>query len=184
MDDKNFIMTNPRLRFFRYFITLNRVLVALAGFGMFVMMCTTVIARYILKVDLNGLNEYLYFCMIWLFFMGAGVGAFEKSHLNADVFDVLFQNKRLLAANTFVRNTLELLLYVAFFYCSVCMIQRGVKIPMYTEVHHLPYLIGYAAVCYSGFMMMVYTTLHYCFYIYHLVTDRRDRGTKEKEAEQ
>lgn len=184
MDEKNnFIATNPYLRVFYYFIKLNRALVAISGFALFVMMCTTVVARYILKVDLNGLNEYLYFCMMWVFFMGAGVGAYEKSHLNADIIDVLVKSSKARAINTFIKNTLELILYAAFFYCSILMIRRGIRIPRHTDIHHLPYLVGYAAVFYSGFMMLIYTLMHYAYYLWELLFKNRKPGSQRKEGE-
>lgn len=61
MDVKNYILSTPRLRIFKYLIKLNEILIALSGFATFVIMCMGVVARYILKVDLNNINEYLYF---------------------------------------------------------------------------------------------------------------------------
>ena len=163
--EENFFETHPRMRPLLYFIKFNRALIAIFGFAIFVIMCVNVVARYILKADLNDINEYLFFCMAWLFFMGSGVGAYEKSHLTADVFDTLVKNPKVIAVQTFIKNTLELLLYGAFFVCAINMVRRGIKIPMYTTTHHLPYLIGYASVCYCGFMMLVYDLVHYCIYI-------------------
>lgn len=99
--------------------------------------------------------------MTWLFFMGAAVGAIEKSHLRADFFEIIVKNKFVLGMNTFIKNTLELILYGIFFYCAIRMIRRGMRIPTYTDVHRLPYMIGYISVCYSGFVMTLSTLVHY-----------------------
>ena len=53
-----------------------------------------------------------------------------------------------------------------------------IKIPIYTDIHRIPNIIGYVAVCYSGFMMVVYTLIHYVIYIYNLVTGHQLRYTE------
>ena len=92
-----------------------------------------------------------------------------------NVFDTLVKNPKVIAVQTFIKNTLELLLYGAFFVCAINMVRRGIKIPMYTTTHHLPYLIGYASVCYCGFMMLVYDVVHYCIYIHGLLAGKRNK---------
>lgn len=177
MDDNYFIEHDPRMKPLRIFIKVNRMAIALFGFLIFVVMCANVAARYLLKLDLNDINEYLYFFMAWLFFMGSGMGGYEKSHLTADVFDTLVKNQRAIAVQTFIKNTLEVILYGVFFACTVSMVLRGIKIPMYTTTHHLPYLIGYASVCYCGFIMFLFSVLHYGSYLHRLIRGRR--GQKE-----
>lgn len=43
------------------------------------------IARYILKIDLYGYEEWVKIFAFWLYFIGAGFGAFAGTHVSADL---------------------------------------------------------------------------------------------------
>src|SRR5699024_5984200 len=54
----------------------------------------TVVMRYILKIDLFGLEELLVIPAFWLYFIGASFGTYEKSHISAELVSVYVKNEK------------------------------------------------------------------------------------------
>ena len=68
-------------------ITTN--LFAVVSFGMSmlltVIICAATILRYCFEIDLFGYEEWIKVFAFWLYFMGAAYGAFEGTHISADL---------------------------------------------------------------------------------------------------
>ena len=52
-----------------------------------------VIMRYVFKSPFVGLEELAAYVAFWLYFIGGSYGSYERSHISADLSQLLFKNK-------------------------------------------------------------------------------------------
>lgn len=76
---------NSLLRIQGWILVVSSLLVVLAE-GM------TVIMRYLLKVDLFGMEELIIIPAFWLYFIGASVGTYHKRHITAELVSEFVKN--------------------------------------------------------------------------------------------
>ena len=167
MEERNIFEDNPRLKPFTWIYKFNGVLEGFIALFLLVIMTVMVVGRYLFKLDLNAADEYMYFALVWSIFLGGAAGSYEKSHLKADTIAALCKNKVVLKINAFLNNTLTLIIVGAFVYFAVLMVMDWFQLPTKTNVHRMPFLIGYSAVLVGGILMFIYTAFHYYSYLYY-----------------
>ncbi len=59
------------------------------------LMSLLVIFRYILKIDLFGIEEIVVIFAFWLYFIGGSFGSYTRSHITADVITMYIKDDRL-----------------------------------------------------------------------------------------
>lgn len=77
---------NTLLRLQRIVMLLSIVLTLAAVFS-------EIIARYILKSPFVGIEELAAYCAFWLYFIGGSYGAYERSHISADISSVVLKDR-------------------------------------------------------------------------------------------
>jgi TRAP-type C4-dicarboxylate transport system permease small subunit len=55
-------------------------------------MCLEVFMRYILKSPFIGIEELAAYFAFWLYFIGSSYGSYERSHITADLSQMVFKN--------------------------------------------------------------------------------------------
>lgn len=136
-------------------------------------MCVQVFLRYFLKGNLTGMEDYIYFFLMWMVFVGAGVAVFENTHLRSDTLVVLIKNKQFLNKMFFIVDFIEVVLYCLFLYYSYLYILDCLAIPGKTRVWKIPNLIGQSAVIYGAILIVIFG-----LYVYVRNTKKRIRGYK------
>ena len=73
-----------------------------------------VIMRYFFQAPLVGIEEFAAYTAFWLYFIGGSYGAYERSHISADLSQLLFKNKLTYAKSHFATSLVSALsiLYV------------------------------------------------------------------------
>ena len=152
---------------------LNGIFVALLILSITVIMCVQVFIRYFLKGNLTGMEDYIYFFLMWMVFVGAGVAVFENTHLRSDTLIVLIKNKRFLNKALLIVDFIEVVLYFAFLYFSYLYILDCLAIPGKTRVWKIPNLVGQASVLYGAILIAAFG-----IYVYLKNTKKRIRAFK------
>ena len=120
------------------------------------------VMRYILEMDLYGYEEWIKIFAFWLYFMGAGYGAFAGSHVSADLVQSYVKEgtfKRLLIfTKTFITLGVTLLFtwygYDFFIFGFTGPLGTGVAIPK-TVAWRIPLWTAYSAI-FVGLLSMSY----------------------------
>lgn len=160
-------------RLVRFLYEFNGYLVALLILSITVIMCIQVFIRYFLKGNLTGMEDYIYFFLMWMVFTGAGVAVFENTHLRSDTLIVLIKNKRFLNKALLVVDFIEVVLYYVFLYFSYLYILDCLAIPGRTRVLKIPNLVGQASVMYGAVLIAAFG-----LYVYVKNTQKRVRAFK------
>lgn len=169
--EKNLEKEGVLSRIVRFLYELNGYLVALLILSITVIMCVQVFIRYFLKGNLTGMEDYIYFFLMWMVFTGAGVAVFENTHLRSDTLIVLIKNKRFLNKALLVVDLIEVILYYVFLYFSYLYILDCLAIPGRTRVLKIPNLVGQASVIYGAVLIAAFG-----LYVYVKNTKKRVRA--------
>ncbi|MTI17747.1 TRAP transporter small permease [Rhodobacteraceae bacterium RKSG542] len=122
-----------------------------------------VIFRYIFKTDLFAYEEWLLPICFWMFFMGAAVGSYEDSHINADLFDNILSNPKALWIRKVIIVGLELIITCFLVYWALLMI--GDEIAAYpnwksTIALKIPFVVPRLGILLGFALMGFYSALH------------------------
>lgn len=120
------------------------------------------VMRYILKVDLYGYEEWVKIFAFWLYFMGAGFGAFAGTHVSADLVQSYLPESWLKRFLLFVRTVVTVgvtLLFTwygwdFFWFAYVGPLGTGVAIPK-TVAWRIPLWTAYLSI-FIGLVYMSY----------------------------
>lgn len=164
-------------RVVRFLYELNGYFVALLILSITIIMCVQVFIRYFLKGNLTGMEDYIYFFLMWMVFTGAGVAVFENTHLRSDTLIVLVKNKRFLNKALLVVDLVEVVLYYVFLYYSYLYIMDCLAIPGRTRVLKIPNLVGQASVIYGAVLIAAFG-----LYVYVRKTKKRVRALKAYQS--
>jgi TRAP-type C4-dicarboxylate transport system permease small subunit len=143
----------------------------LAFFSLITVICSLLLSliiaaaaftRYIIGGDLYGFEEWVKLLAFWLYFMGGAYGAYNNTHVSADVVDSYMKNGTFKRAVIFVRNLItsgiSILFtwygYDFFMFGFMGPLGTGVAVPR-TTVWQIPLWTSYLAV-FLGLIFMTY----------------------------
>jgi TRAP-type C4-dicarboxylate transport system permease small subunit len=123
--------------------------------------------RYLFEEDLFGAEELILLAAFWLYFLGASIGSYEKSHITADILSFLVKTQKAKAIIAVINSMLTSALFLYATYWGFNFFVWGiVKMPK-TPILHLPIVYAQSSV-FIGFVMMTYYSLG------HMVNDIKE----------
>ena len=152
----------PKVLFDKIVINAFSVSVFVSSILLTVIIATATLARYVFKADLYGYEEWVKLFAFWLYFSGAAIGAFNGSHITADIVEAYVPEgtfKRFLAV---LRNTITVGVNGLFVYFGYDFFMfgfrgplgTGIALPM-TTVWRIPLWTSYLAI-FLGLSFMLY----------------------------
>jgi len=91
---------------------LQIVVMVVGGSIVGILIFTEVFLRYVLGSPLFGIEELILFIGMWLYFMGASYGAFERTHIKAELINIWCKSERSLAILRSIASILTVTLSV------------------------------------------------------------------------
>ncbi len=83
--------TVPRL-LWNALLRLQRIVMLATILFTVISICVEVVARYIFHSPIVGLEELAAYVVFWLYFTGGSYGAYERSHISADLSQLFLKN--------------------------------------------------------------------------------------------
>lgn len=87
----------------RVFIAVFSIIIVLGSVGLTLIIAGAATARYVFKSDFYGYEEIAVLVAFWLYFIGAAYGAYNNTHVSADVVDAYFPEGQAKRVLTFLR---------------------------------------------------------------------------------
>lgn len=170
----------PKNIFDRIIINSFSVICFLCATILTLIICVATFFRYILEGNLYGYEEWVKIIAFWLYFIGAAIGAYNRTHVSADLVNAYLPDgtlkKFLIVVRNFITVCVALLFtwygYDFFMFGFRGPLGTGIAIPM-TSVWRIPMWIGYLSV-FLGLLFMVY------YFARDLVISLRDLFGGEK----
>src|SRR5699024_2166252 len=98
---------------------MQRVILVICSLLLALGLGLTVIMRYILKIDLFGLEELIVIPAFWLYFIGASFGTYKKSHISAELVSVYIKSKKVKIYIEFLTSLVTTILCVIVSYWTI-----------------------------------------------------------------
>lgn len=144
-------------------VHIQRAILAFASMAAVICVCGTTIARYVFHRDLFGIEEVITLLAMWIYWIGAVYGSYEKSHITADMLSVLIKTEKGKYRLDLVVNLLTVAISGIFAYWSVAdYLIWNIQSKTATTGLHIPYLASNIAITISFIMMFLY-------FLYHLI---------------
>jgi TRAP-type C4-dicarboxylate transport system permease small subunit len=157
-------------------VYLQRWFLIIAGCLITVLVFIEVMLRYVFESPLFGIEELIVFIAMWLYFIGAALGAHERSHIKADVIHVWVKSARGMAIihtiNSVITVTLSAIMASWCYDYFLFGIQKGGQSPAL----RIPLVLPQSAVFVGAILMTLY------FFV-ELVDNFRNAISKEPTLE-
>ena len=156
---------NGSLRFFipRAFLLFEKTVMIIGCVALTLIICASVVARYFLRANLYGYEEIVTIFAFWVYFMGGAYGAYEGTHISADLVNVYLKDCVLKNTVTLIKDGvtfgISLLFtwygYEFFMFGFMGPLGTGIALPT-TPVWRIPMWVSYAAIFLGLTLMSAY----------------------------
>jgi TRAP-type C4-dicarboxylate transport system permease small subunit len=137
-------------------VYLQRWFLIIAGCLITVLVFIEVMLRYVFESPLFGIEELIVFIAMWLYFIGAALGAHDRSHIKADVIHVWVKSARGMAIihtiNSVITVTLSAIMASWCYDYFLFGIQKGGQSPAL----RIPLVLPQSAVFVGAILMTLY----------------------------
>ena len=74
-------------------VALQRFLVVMSGLAITLLIFVQVVSRYVFSTAIFGIEEIACYIAVWLYFLGAAVGAEQRGHMSASLVSLIWQGE-------------------------------------------------------------------------------------------
>jgi len=135
----------------------------------------SVILRYIVHRNFDGLTEIVVILVSWLYFTGSAVAAYQNCHINASILDMFVKRKKSFAIMQTVRQVISLFFYGVIFVLAMNNVTWMLQSKPRTPMLRLPQVIMYIPIAICFFLSSLYTIAH----IVEFVREARNTDASE-----
>lgn len=143
----------PRLPLWGALGTFQRMVMAVTSVCIVVMICSTVVLRYVFGSDFYGSEEIIQMLAFWLYFMGAAQGSREKSQISADILTCYISSVRVCRVAHLLKDVITVVICLLVTYWACRFVGWGFEMMPKSPVFRLPMLIPHTAIG-LGFVLM------------------------------
>ena len=146
----------------RIVINLFSIICFVSMISLTLIICVATFFRYILEGNLYGYEEWVKLLAFWLYFIGAAIGAYNRTHVSADLVNAYLPDGIIKRSLTVLKNLITVCVatlfawygYDFFMFGYQGPLGTGIAIPK-TSVWRIPLWVGYISV-FIGLVFMVY----------------------------
>ncbi len=137
-------------------VRLQRWFLITAGCMITVLVFIEVMLRYVFESPLFGIEELIVFIAMWLYFIGAALGAHDRTHIKADVINVWVKSPRGMAIIYTVNSLVTVFLSAVMATWCYDYFIFGINKWGATPALRLPLVIPQSAVFLGAILMTIY----------------------------
>lgn len=126
--------------------------------------CATIM-RYVLEMDLYGYEEWIKIFAFWLYFMGAGYGAFAGTHVSADLIQSYMKESVLKRLIIFIRTLVTLGITLLFTWYGYDFFMFGFTGPLGTGVA-IPRSVAWRIPLWTAYLSIFLGLLSMSYYFF------------------
>ena len=131
-----------------------------SGMIILLAMVATVVLRYVLKMNLFGMDEIILCFVFWFYFFGGVNGSREDSQIRADVAATLIKNKKAVWILRLVTRVIELVVLAFLVVLSVQLFITNCDRMPSTQGLKIPYIVPQFAIVVGFALMFIYNVGH------------------------
>jgi len=157
-------------------VSLQKYFLIIGGCVITVLVFTEVMLRYVFVSPLFGIEELIVFIAMWLYFIGASLGAYERSHIKADVIHIWVKGPRSMAIVHVINSVITVILSAILVGWSYHYFIFGIEKGGQTPALRLPLVLSQSAVFAGAILMTMY-------FLVELVENFRNAVSKRPTVE-
>ena len=157
MDD---IPKCARLSINKMLLKIERFILMVVPILVMLLLVTSVVMRYIFKMDLFGIEELMAIVAMWMYMIGAAYASYENSHIRADILETFIQNPKTKALFKIIENIIVLIVLVPFVYWGLQYASWNIASGNKTAFWKLPMLLSQIPITIGLILMLIYTIIH------------------------
>ena len=160
---------HPKNWFDKIVIGFCSIVMFVSSLGLAAILSIVTFYRYVLEADLNAYDEVVTLIAFWLYFTGAAYGAYNNTHVSADVVNAYAPEGPIRNALVFLRDLITVAVaalftwygYDFFMFGYLGPLGIGVAIPK-TAVHKIPFWTSYLPIFGGLIIMTIYFFRNLC----------------------
>lgn len=137
-------------------LSLQKGFIIIAGCIVAVLIFIEVMLRYVFGSPLFGVEEMVTLIAMWLYFLGASYGAYERSHIKAELVHLWFKTPRSLACVKSIASLITVILSLIMVSWSYPYFIWGIKEGETSQALLLPMVLSQSAVFFGAILMSIY----------------------------
>ena len=137
-------------------LSFQKGFIIIAGCIVAVLIFIEVMLRYVFGSPLFGVEEMVTLIAMWLYFLGASYGAYERSHIKAELVHLWFKTPRSLALVKSLASFITLVLSLIMVSWSYPYFIWGIKEGETSQALLLPMVLSQSAVFFGAILMSIY----------------------------
>lgn len=130
-----------------------------------VIISAATIMRYVLEMDLYGYEEWIKIFAFWLYFMGAGYGAFAGTHVSADLIQSYMKESMLKRLIIFIRTIITLGVTLLFTWYGYDFFMFGFSGPLGTGIA-IPKTVAWRIPLWTAYLSIFLGLLSMSYYFF------------------
>jgi len=149
-------MKNIGLLAWRALVTAQRGFLIAGTCFLVVLLTSEVIMRYVIHYPGMEVEEIATLVAFWLYFIGAAYGTYDRSHIKAEIFHLVFKNPRKLAAVRVTATLITLALSGLMVYWGYLYFVWGITKVERSRVLLMPMVISQSSIFFGAILMFLY----------------------------
>lgn len=137
-------------------LVLQRAFLIIAGSTVTLLVFTEVMLRYVFGSPLFGVEELICIIAIWLYFIGSAYGAYERTHIKADLIHMWIKTPRPRAVVDSIASAITVVLAAILVSWSYPYFIFGLEKGETSQALLLPMVLSQSAIFFSAILMLLY----------------------------
>lgn len=141
-------------------IASQKTIMLVTGIGNVIIVAAAMLLRFFLNIDFKGYEEILAMVAMWSYMMGSSYGAYEGSHIQADILTVYMKEGKMKSLVLLIQKGLSFGFGIVFMVWALNLALWAIEMDTRTPVWRLPMAIGqcslFIGVTLMNFYMLVY----------------------------
>ena len=143
---------------------LQQIVMVTTSVAIVLLILTQVALRYLFRLPLMGVEELACLCGFWLYFMGAANGSRERSHIKADLLNIMIRNERALGGVKALISFVLIVLAGLFVEWTVSYVLWSMKSWERSPALSIPMVFAQASMMASAILMFFYFFVEFLDY--------------------
>ena len=137
-------------------IHLQKLFMLIAGSIITVLVFIEVVLRYVLGSPLFGVEELICLIAMWLYFIGASYGAYERSHIKAELVHIWFKKPRSYALVRAISSLITFILSIIMISWTYPYFIWGITKGETSQALLIPMVLSQSAIFVGAILMSLY----------------------------
>ncbi len=145
-----------------YLVFIEKFIMVVTSMVLVLLVCWAVVLRYVLELDLYGIEEIEVLIGFWLYFVAGVYGSYKGTQISADILNVLVKNTHVKRFFNIAANIVAFLMVSVFAYWSWDLLMFSIQKRPVTAVWRIPMFFTYLPVVLGFCLMAVYALRDLC----------------------